>query len=314
MVSVICTVYNHERYLKQALEGILMQKTNFAFEVLIHDDASTDNSAAIIKEYEQKYQTIIRAIYQTENQYSKNVKIADTYIFPIARGKYFAMCECDDYWTDSNKLQMQVDYLERNPNCMLTAHAGRLCYENGIIMQDVFRPYMKECVVSKEDLMSKWLFPTASLVYRKELRKAPIPFIGDSPCGDVPTVLYAASKGTVYYFDKYMCVYRKGAVSSVTNSWDKNPNQAIGVNNRFIEMLNRYDIYTDYKYTSYIDKFRINKEFSNLLLKRDYNSICKDRYREYYSNASFLTKIKVMMRCFFPTFSNYLISINEKNI
>jgi len=96
-----------------------MQKTGFDFEVLIHDDASTDGTSDIIREYEKKYPNIIKPIYQKENQYSKGVLISLTYQFPRAKGKYIALCEGDDYWTDPYKLQKQVDFMEANPEYSL---------------------------------------------------------------------------------------------------------------------------------------------------------------------------------------------------
>ena len=113
-VSISCLAYNHEPYISKCLDGFIMQKTDFPFEVLIHDDASTDRTADIIREYEAKYPDIIKPIYQTENKYSKGIGITKTYQFPRAKGKYIAMCEGDDYWTDPLKLQKQVDFLEKN--------------------------------------------------------------------------------------------------------------------------------------------------------------------------------------------------------
>lgn len=121
LVSVRCITYNHEPYIAQAIDGFLMQKTDFPFEVIIHDDASTDKTADIIREYERKYPLIIKPIYQTENQYSKrNGSIAKA-IDPKLKGKYIAFCEGDDYWIDPNKLQMQVDFLEKKLE-------HRMCY------------------------------------------------------------------------------------------------------------------------------------------------------------------------------------------
>lgn len=116
LVSICCLAYNHAPYIRQCLDGFMMQKTDFLFEVLIHDDASTDATADIIREYEQKYPDIIKPIYQTENQHSKGVKISATYNWPRAKGKYIAICEGDDYWTDPLKLQKQADILENNEN------------------------------------------------------------------------------------------------------------------------------------------------------------------------------------------------------
>lgn len=105
LVSICCITYNHAPYIRQCLEGFLIQKTTFPFEILIHDDASTDGTADIIREYEARYPHLIKPIYQVENQYSKGTKISSTYNYPRAKGKYIALCEGDDYWTDPLKLQ-----------------------------------------------------------------------------------------------------------------------------------------------------------------------------------------------------------------
>ena len=119
LVSIVCITYNQEWFIRDCLNGFFTQKTNFQFEVLIHDDASTDNTANIIREYEAKYPNIIQPIYQTENQYSKGINPGVEYLLPIAQGKYIALCEGDDYWTDPYKLQKQVDFLEANPEYSL---------------------------------------------------------------------------------------------------------------------------------------------------------------------------------------------------
>lgn len=124
LVSIRCLVYNHEPFLRQCLDGFVMQKTTFPFEAIVHDDASTDGSAAIIREYAEKYPDIIKPIYETENQYSKHDgsigRIIEAAMHP--KSKYIATCEGDDYWTDPNKLQLQVDFLESHPDYSLTVH------------------------------------------------------------------------------------------------------------------------------------------------------------------------------------------------
>lgn len=115
MVSIKCITYNHEPYIRQCLEGFVMQKTNFRFEAVVHDDASTDGTADIIREYAEKYPDIIKPIYETENQYSKKDGSLGRIMDAACTGKYIAMCEGDDYWTDPSKLQKQVDILESNP-------------------------------------------------------------------------------------------------------------------------------------------------------------------------------------------------------
>lgn len=120
LVSIDCTTYNHENFIRDAIEGFLMQKTTFPVEILIHDDASTDKTASIVREYEEKYPHLIKPIYQTENQYSKRDGSIGRIQRGRARGKYVALCEGDDYWTDPLKLQKQVDFLENNKDYILT--------------------------------------------------------------------------------------------------------------------------------------------------------------------------------------------------
>lgn len=135
MVSVCCLVYNHEPFLRECFEGFVMQKTTFPIEILVHDDASTDHSTDIIREYTAKYPDLFKPIYQTENQYTKGVSILAKYQFPRAKGKYIAICEGDDYWTDPLKLQKQVEFLEVNPEFSLCFH-GRDVIKNEVLEHD----------------------------------------------------------------------------------------------------------------------------------------------------------------------------------
>ena len=167
LVSIICTTYNHGPFIRQCLDGFMMQKTNFTFEVLIHDDASTDNTAEIIREYEDKYPDIIKPIYQTENQYSKGVKIGLTYLYPNAKGKYIAECEGDDYWTDPLKLQKQVDFLENNPDYVMCSHNYSFLFMNEMkrvsYVETIGRDYSLESLTKGE-----WLYQPLTLMFRSQ--------------------------------------------------------------------------------------------------------------------------------------------------
>ena len=125
-VSVCCTTYNHERYLKRCLDSIVCQKTNFAFELLVFEDCSKDGTRKILEEYASKYPDIIIPLYQEENRYSKDIHVCENFVFPLVRGEYVALCEGDDYWTDEYKLQKQVDALDRNPQCNFCTHRVEL--------------------------------------------------------------------------------------------------------------------------------------------------------------------------------------------
>ncbi|SEO86999.1 Glycosyltransferase involved in cell wall bisynthesis [Flavobacterium sp. CF108] len=121
LVSIICTTFNHESFIGETLNGFLIQKTTFPFEIIVHDDASTDNTASVINDFASKYSLIIKPILQKENQYSKKeVNIWSDFTFPKAQGKYIALCEGDDYWIDELKLQKQVDFLENNSEYVIT--------------------------------------------------------------------------------------------------------------------------------------------------------------------------------------------------
>jgi len=115
LVAVQCLVYNHEPYLRQCLDGFVMQQTDFRFVVIVHDDCSTDNSAALIKEYATKYPHLFHTILQPKNLYSQGISPTKEFVIPAIeqyQPKYIAMCEGDDYWTDPLKLQKQVDFFE----------------------------------------------------------------------------------------------------------------------------------------------------------------------------------------------------------
>ena len=115
VVSVICMAYNHEAWIRDALEGIVTQQAPFRFEVLVHDDASTDGTVEIIRDYQARYPDLIVPVFQRENQYSRGEPVMQRFVAPLVRGRYVALCEGDDYWTDPFKLAKQVAALEARP-------------------------------------------------------------------------------------------------------------------------------------------------------------------------------------------------------
>lgn len=144
LVTIRCITYNHEPYIRQCLEGFVMQKTSFCFEAIVHDDASTDGTVNIIREYAEKYPEIIKPIYETENQYSKGDGSLTRIMDAHTHGKYVATCEGDDYWTDPYKLQKQVDILEQNPKASFCYTAYKVVNDKGQeILDETYRKYMK---------------------------------------------------------------------------------------------------------------------------------------------------------------------------
>ena len=217
MVSICCITYNHEKYIAQAIDSFLMQKTNFPFEVLIHDDASTDGTADIIREYEAKYPNTIKPIYQTENQYSKGIKISTTYNFPRAKGKYIAMCEGDDYWTDPNKLQKQVDVLEKNENCIACHHWHEYLFEYADGSSEI-KPapkkgdgyYPQKISPVKEIFDNNLRIKTRTVIYRNIFKSYHLPhWFNKVAFGDVPLSMLMGQHGDFYFIDEVMAVYRQ---------------------------------------------------------------------------------------------------------
>lgn len=168
MVSIHCLVYNHEPYIRQCLEGFVMQKTNFRFEAIIHDDASTDGTVAIIREYAEKYPDIIKPIYETENQWSKKNGSIDRIMLSHMHGKYVAYCEGDDYWTDANKLQMQVDVMEADTTIGMTYTLANIYDQK---RQQVLKSVMGKQYEGFESLLLQHYIPTPSKMIRLDLIK-----------------------------------------------------------------------------------------------------------------------------------------------
>ena len=132
LLSIVCLAYNHAAFISETLDGFLRQETTFPFEIIVHDDASTDATATIIREYAARYPQVIKPIYQTENQYRKGVPFS-TRLFAQAHGKYIAYCEGDDYWTDPRKLQIQVDFLEKHRDYVMTYHDAFMFNSQGVV-------------------------------------------------------------------------------------------------------------------------------------------------------------------------------------
>lgn len=221
LVSIRCITYNHEKYIRDALEGFVMQKTNFKFEAIVHDDASTDNTAAIIREYAEKYPDIIKPIFETENQYSKHDGSLTRIVNTACKGKYIAYCEGDDYWTDPNKLQKQVDLMESNPNCTLCYHACKNIYED----ENIYYPFgetVKE-TYNRVNILS-YPFQTATVLLKKEVLTSDIyrkAIATQCSSGDILIFLSASTLGAIKGINEQMSVYRRHGNGVSISMWGK---------------------------------------------------------------------------------------------
>ena len=240
-VTVLCLTYNQAGCIRDALDGFVAQRTPFRFEVLVHDDASTDGTDGIVREYEERYPDLIRGIYQTENQYSRGVAIAQTHLYPLIRGRYVALCEGDDYWTDPDKLRKQVAALEAHPDVDICAHRALRIKRGEPDGYVALR--LRDCVIPAGEVILAGgnAFATASLLCRREAYMLGTP-MREVQVDDYVLQIQGALRGGLLYLDDCMSVYRAdvpGSWTSVHGRWLED-----GVRERLKRMLDALDDYT----------------------------------------------------------------------
>ncbi len=258
VVSICCTTYNHEKYISQAIDSFLAQVTEFPFEVIIRDDASTDKTAEIIRNYEENFPNILKPIYETENGFKKGIKPLPLVISQV-KGKYVAICEGDDFWVDENKLQKQVDFLENNPDFSICFHSVIELYESSG-EKKISNLNQKENTTIK-DLAECNYIHTCSCVFRKSYEELPYWFLNSQmPFTDYAIHLINAQYGKIKFLNETMAVYRihDGGVWSVKSESYKKRKLII-----FLNLLK--------------DKF--DSEINEILLKQMYMS-CSDLIRK----------------------------------
>jgi glycosyltransferase involved in cell wall biosynthesis len=207
LVTIMCSTYNHEPYIRQCLEGFVMQETDFKFEAVVHDDASTDKTADIIREYETKYPDIFKPIYQKTNGFGseRNSRMKQK----ATRGKYIALCEGDDYWTDPFKLQKQVDYLEENKGYGLVYSKVRYFYQSKNKFS--IKTYGEACTDFKTLIIRNHI-PTLTTVFRADLLRQyrddiqPVSRAWLIP--DYPLWLFMAINSKIHFINEISGVYR----------------------------------------------------------------------------------------------------------
>ena len=210
-VTVVCNTYNHKDYIREAIESLLMQKCNFTFEIIVHDDCSTDGTKEILEEYVGKY-AHLTILFEEENQFKKGVYHFKEKTLPKVKGKYIAICEGDDYWTDPFKLQKQFDALEKHPEINMCAHASNIVDANtGEIIHEIRRGKQNRVIPLAEVVQGEFLEPvflaTASFFYRKSILDNPPPFTKIMNL-DFVTQLNGAFTNGIYYIADCMSNYR----------------------------------------------------------------------------------------------------------
>lgn len=210
-VCIRCTAYNHEPYIRDCLDGFVMQQTDFPFVAIVHDDCSTDGTADIIREYAEKYPDIIKPIYESENQYSKHDgslrKIMNEATAKIG-AKYIAMCEGDDYWTDPHKLQRQVDFMEAHPEYTMCFHNVLIRYQDRYSKHSNFYNDSRQAPLKDLIMRGGDFVPTLSMLLRASTYWNMPKEVTSQYVGDYPLQMYMAIAGKVMAFNDVMGVYR----------------------------------------------------------------------------------------------------------
>jgi glycosyltransferase involved in cell wall biosynthesis len=325
-VTVICLTYNHENYIRKCLDGFVSQKTNFKYEIIVHDDASTDNTANIIKEYAQKYNDKIIPILQTENQFSKKVPIYKTFCLELVHGKYIAITEGDDYWIDPLKLQKQYDALEQNPSCNMCLHkVQRVDADENILPFTHPNFSLATGVISSKEFVDLINYKKYGECFQTscdfflakpciEYYNTPIKFREVAAVGDVPLMLYFGSIGDVYYIDDIMSCYRKFAIGSWSS---KEVNSSVDSHiihsEKIIKMMKEFDKFSNEKYhDSCVYKIQKN-EYNIEVLKENYKNAIKSYY-SYFKEESLKIKFKILIGAYLPNLYQLIMKKRHPNL
>lgn len=255
-VSIICLTYNQEKYVRDCLDGFVMQQTSFPYEVLIYDDASTDGTPTIIQEYAEKYPSIFKPTLYKKNNYSQGLGYVGLYTgIKEAKGKYVAYCEGDDYWTDPQKLQKQVDFLETHPEYEICAHEVMVKYAEG--KEVAFSDFEHNLLISVkmsdytfDDILTGNIIHISSMMYRNFHMKLPEWLSQISAC-DMVLFRLLGEKGRLHILPDTMSVYRDHH-DSLTNSNNEYDSSIKYYTQLSIPVLEKLNIYWNRKYQNKI--------------------------------------------------------------
>ena len=307
MVSVLCTAYNHEKYLREALDSMVNQQTDFAYEILVSDDVSTDSTPDIIRDYAARYPDKIRPFLLTENLYSQGRDVYYEVFFPAAQGKYTAFCEGDDFWTDPTKLQRQVDFLEAHPDYTACVHNTELMKYEGTRADDSLVTRDADCDMEFSDILPgmSHAWHTSSLLGRTDLLADPPDFYdiaAEAGFGDFPYALWLRLNGKIRFLARFMSCYR---LSSGTDSWSADQEKQTSRRTRFfrgvIDMLTAFRAHVaDAELLRLTDEWIDRWNFQLLYtLGRD-RELRREPYRSILKSKPLAFRAKNLLKCALP--------------
>lgn len=272
--------YNHESFLKEAIDGVLKQQTEYTFELIIGEDCSTDKTREIALAYQRRYPERIRVIISDKNvgMHENSLRVKES-----VKGRYIAFCEGDDYWTSPEKLQRQISWLENNADYALSFHNAFVRYDGLKGKPKKFNPNRPLNITVRDFIEKDWMVPTASLIVRRAVLPAFPAGFADFPSGDLATSILVGAAGKIHYLKECMSVYRKqpgGLSQRVTTSAEAGIHYWQRVN----AMLSSLDVALGSRYHDSFERriLRNNRTMDYIRLKYDgrislrilWNSVC----------------------------------------
>ena len=289
LVSVFCLAYNHEDYIRRALDSMVCQETDFEYEIFVHDDASTDRTAEILREYEARYPDKIHGYYETVNQYNNpDLHFTRDLLVPLSSGEFFAFCECDDSWEDPHKLQRQADFLRAHPEYTMCVHTAYNHVVGTDESEDTVYPAITEDRDYEADEIIRsgaGLFATNSFMIRREAYVDPPDCFRMQDLSDYTILMYAAFQGKIRCLKETMSRHNEGVKNSWTVRIWNDPEKHVAHQKAMVKLLQGIDTYYEGKYhEAFADTAAAREadilwtEFNIALKNNDRDELKKEKY------------------------------------
>ena len=308
LISVCIVTYQHKDYIGKCLDSILSQKGNFSLEILLHDDASTDGSQEIIRSYQEKYPEIIFPILQTENQYSQGKRnITGIFNFPRVRGEFITVIDGDDFYLQEDKLEKQMEALQREEEAVLCFHPAKVLLPDGREgPKDLLRPYSEGKILEGRELINHPKgIAFSSMFFRRSLIERLPDFYYACPVGDRPIELMAALAGKAVYLPEEYTAYR----FHLQSSWTEREKGRQQQEKYLLEMKHCYKLFLEAakgKYSLEVEEAINRLSFSIALNLRDFDRIYQEEYRAYLQEMSFSERTLLRLEQYCPKIYRFL--------
>lgn len=305
-VSILCTAFNHEKYIADALSSFVCQKTDFPYEILVTDDASTDSTPEIIRSFAEKYPDKIRYFHQEENLFSQGINIFPHLLFKEAKGEYYAWCEGDDYWTDDTKLQQQVDFLDSHPEYSGCVHNSMYHFCEGNRPDELVIPESSDRDINFSTIITGMsnAFHTSSILVRASVINPPPDYYNTAfsyGFTDYAIAIRMALSGKVRFIDKAMSVYRR---TSNDESWSSGYHHNYGKLIHFVKgeiaMMETLLPHLDSEKAEMAKREIIKRRYELYYLQGDVEKLLEQPYKSIFTREPFSFRLKTRLKILFP--------------